>query len=215
MDQRTDFLMLDSGCCFGEPRLKDPNYQDFFSFIDVYDLPGHDLSPYKCLVITGLIDQELLYKQKEQIRDFLDGGKVLVFSGNLFLPWLPGASAFVPKEIRNHSDYDVTIAKEHPIFAGVQTYDMTYNKGVAGFFARGHHPLPDGAEVLLTLPGGEPITYIDRNSTKGTILVHSGNDLFGYNHPGKSTGRIALQLTEWARNEYRQLQEPQERGAYA
>ncbi|QHZ54398.1 phosphate starvation-inducible protein PhoH [Brevibacillus sp. NSP2.1] len=214
MNQPTYFLMLDSGCCFGEPRLKDPNYQDFFTFIDVYDLPEHDLSPYKCLVITGLIDQELLYRQKDKIRRFLDEKKVLVFSGNLFLPWLPGGSRFVPKQIRSHADYEVRIAKEHPIFAGVETYDMTYNKGVAGFFARGHHPLPEGAEVLLTLPGGEPITYIDRTSTKGTILVHAGNDLFGYNHPGKSTGRIAVQLTKWVRDEYRQLQQLQEGGAY-
>lgn len=203
----TDFLMLDSGCCFGEARVHDPNFQDLFSFIDVYDLPDHDLSGYKCLVITGLIDQELLLTQKEKIRQFLDQRKVLVFSGNLFLPWLPGGSAFIPKTIRNHSDYDVSILQPHPIFEGVQTCDMTYNKGVAGFFARGHHPLPKDAEVLLTLPGGEPITYIDRTSTKGTILVHAGNDLFGYNHPGKSTGRIALQLTQWVRNEYRQLQE--------
>lgn len=208
MKQKTnDFLMLDSGCCFGEARLSDPNFQDLMDFIDIYDLPDYDLSPYKCLVITGLIDQEFLYRHKEKIREFLDMKKVLVFGGNLFLDWLPGGSSFVPKTIRNHNDYDVSITKPHPIFEGVKTEDMTYNKGVAGFFARGHHPLPEGAEVLLNLPGGEPITYIDRHSTNGTILVHAGGDLFGYNSPVKSTGRIAFQLTQWVRDEYSQLQE--------
>lgn len=207
MKESNEFLMLDSGCCFGEPRLYDPNFQDLFSFIDVYDLPEHDLSPYKCLVITGLIDQEFLHRHRQKIRDFLDQKKVLVFGGNLFLDWLPGGSNFVPKTIHNHSNYDVSITKPHVIFEGVRTVDMTYNKGVAGFFARGHHPLPPGAEVLLNLPGGEPITYIDRHSTAGTILVHAGGDLFSYHSPVKSTGRIALQLTQWVRDEYKQLQE--------
>jgi hypothetical protein len=205
--KKTDFLMLDACNAFSKPRLQDPNYQDLFTYIDIYDLPEYDLTGHKCLVIAGPIDQEFLYKEKEKIRLFLDQKKVLVFCGNLFRPWLPGGSMFVPKAIRKHSDYNVSIHQPHPIFEGVLPDDMTYNKGVAGFFARGHHPLPHGAEVLLTLPGGEPITYIDRQSTQGTILVHSGGDLFGYYYPGKSTGRIAIQLVRWVRDEYQQFQE--------
>ena len=209
MTKKTDFALLDPKTAFGKPQshLLDPNYQDLFTHIDIYDLPDYDLTVHKCLVIAGLVDQEFLYKQKEQIRHFLDQKKLLVFCGNLFRPWLPGGSNFVPKTIRHYTDYQVLIHQPHPIFAGVHPDDMTYNKGVAGFFARGHHPTPPGAEVLLTLAGGEPITYIDRNSTRGTILVHSGGDLFGYFFPGKSTGRIAIQLIDWVRDEYRQLQE--------
>ncbi|MFT9846425.1 hypothetical protein [Aneurinibacillus sp. REN35] len=84
---------------------------------------------------------------------------------------------------------------------------MTFNKGVAGFFARGHHPVPEGADVLLTLPGGEPITYIDRTTTRGTILVHSGNDLFGYRDSSTTTGRIGRQLLAWIRQEHREIEE--------
>lgn len=208
MNTSTDFITLDPRTAFSQrTRLEDPNYQDVFTIIDTYDLSKYDLSSHKCLVIAGLIDQEYLYKEKEIIREFLDQKKIVVFCGNLHRPWLPGASNFVPKTIEKHSDYDVSIHQPHPIFEGVDPYDMTYNKGVAGFFARGHHPLPPGAEVLLTLPGGEAITYIDRHSTKGTILVHSGGDLFGYNFPGKTTGRIAFQTIQWVRDEYQQLQE--------
>jgi hypothetical protein len=208
VSQKSDFLTLDPCTAFSQKlRSEDPNYQDVFTTIDVYDLAKHDLSGYKCLVIVGLIDQEYLYKEKEIIRQFLDQKKIVVFCGNLHRPWLPGASSFVPKAIHKHSDYEISIHQPHPIFEGVHPDDMTYNKGVSGFFARGHHPLPSGAEVLLTLPGEEPITYIDRNSTKGTILVHSGNDLFGYTFPGKTTGRIAFQLIQWVREEYQQLQE--------
>ena len=207
---KQDFLMLDTGSYFGKARVNDPNYQNDFTFIDTYELPNIDVKPYKCLVIQGLIDQKFLYKHKGIIRAFLNDKKIVVFSGNLYLDWLPGGSNFVPKAIHSYQDYVVTVHQPHPIFEGVEEDDMTYNKGVSGFFARGHHPIPEGAEVLLTLPGGEPITYIDRKSTNGIILVHSGNDLFGSMNVKKTTNRISPQLMQWVRDEYSKLQERSE-----
>src|SRR5205085_2928735 len=58
--------------------------------------------------------------------------------------------------------------------------EMTFRRGVAGFFARGHHPLPTGAEVLTRLFGGEPATYLDRVSTARTIVVQPTSDLLSY-----------------------------------
>jgi len=123
---------------------------------------------------------------------------------------IDSGSAFVPKQVRSYHDYTVLIHQPHPIFAGVRPEDMTYRKGVAGFFARGHHPLPPLAEVLLTLADGEPITYIDRFSTRGTILVHAGNNLFGYDEPSDTSGRIAAQLKRWVRDEYGRIRERRE-----
>lgn len=206
MTTNKDILRLNAGTSFGVQNMSESSIQNDFTVIDIYDLSNFDLSTYVCMVINGLVDQEYLLKEKQKIADFLNQGKVLIFSGNLFLPWLPGGSTFVPKEIHSFQDYTVTVHQPHPIFDGVTSEDMTFNKGVAGFFARGHHPLPDLAEVLLTLPGNEPITYLDRHSTKGTILVHSGNDLFGYGSPEKTSGRIAPQLLQWVHDEYAQLQ---------
>ena len=78
-------------------------------------------------------------------------------------------------------------------------------QGLPGFFARGHNPPPDGVEVLLELPGGEPIIYIDRVSTGGTMLVHSGGDLLGWGieriydggPPITSAIHIPGQLLDW------------------
>ncbi|MGW6380081.1 phosphate starvation-inducible protein PhoH [Peribacillus butanolivorans] len=209
-EKKNDFLMLDTGSYFGKARVNDPKYQEDFTFIDTYELPDIDLKSFKCLVIQGLIDQKFLYKHKELIHEFLNDKKVIVFCGNIFMDWLPGGSNFIPKTIHSFQDYVVSVHQLHPIFEGVEEDDMTYNKGVSGFFARGHHPIPDRAEVLLTLPGGEPITYIDRHSTKGTILVHSGNDLFGSMNVKKTTVRISFQLMQWVRNEYQILQEKSE-----
>lgn len=77
---------------------------------------------------------------------------------------------------------------------------------MAGFFARGHHPVPEGAEVLLTLPDGEPTLYIDRSSTKGTLMVSSGYNLLGY-RDGDSTSLIGERVEAWIEQEYKQLQE--------
>ncbi|OMF37588.1 phosphate starvation-inducible protein PhoH [Paenibacillus sp. FSL H8-0548] len=202
MMQNKNILLLNSQSV----GMGEVSVQHNFSELDMYDFPQANLDSKIALIIQGSVDQELMLKNKEKIRKFADSGKVIVFGGHLFLPWLPGASFFVPKEVRSHKDYDISIINSHPIFEGVDTYDMTYNKGVAGFFARGHHPIPEGAEVLLTLPDHEPIVYIDRVSTDGTLLVSSGNALLNYQDPNRTTGQITSRLVEWIHNEYAQLQ---------
>ncbi|TCJ16726.1 phosphate starvation-inducible protein PhoH [Rubrobacter taiwanensis] len=177
--------------------------------LDMYELPEAELSPYVALMITGNVDQELLYRERKRIQDFLDSGKVLVFSGHLSREWLPGAGTFVPKEIRSFQDYEIHKAKDHPIFEGVETKDLTFRRGVAGFFARGHNPPPEGVEVILTLPGGEPVVYVDRRSTRGVIFVSACYDLLGFgldrlysdDAPETTASLIAPQLLAWIEKE--------------
>lgn len=205
VERVTDFLLVDSGTYFSESFVWDFQREPDVSVLDMYDLPYYDLSLHKFLIVDGFVDQELMYRQREQIRRFLDVGNILVFGGNLFRHWIPGASLFVPKTIRHFRDYSVRIHHPHPIFEGVDEDDLTYNKGVAGFFARGHHPVPPHAEILLTFVSGEPITYIDRTSTRGTILVHSGSNLLSYSARTNSAGRIGVQLRKWLYEEYERI----------
>ena len=200
-----DFILVNSGAYFSEQSMVAGQTEPSTHVIDMYDLPDYDLSVHKFAVIDSYIDQELMMKQSKQIRQFLDQGNILLFSGHLFRPWLPGGSLFQPKTIRDHRDYTVCFPQQHPIFEGVTSEDLTYNRGVSGFFARGHHPLPPHAEVLLTLSGVEPITYIDRHSTKGTLLVHAGSNLLRYSNPANTSGRIKGQLKSWFYEEYRQI----------
>ncbi|HZO25840.1 MAG TPA: hypothetical protein VFH48_07590 [Chloroflexota bacterium] len=131
------------------------------------------------MAVTSACDQEFLLEHKEMIRTFLDQGNVLVFSGRLFRPWLPGAGMFQPKTIHTYHDYTVHLVKEHPVFEGVREEDLMLRKGVAGFYARGHHEPPPGAEILTRLVDaehGEPIVYVDRASTRGVIRSFSPPD---------------------------------------
>src|SRR5271156_4305333 len=137
--------------------------------IDCYDLTTVDLCRYVVLVIPSTVDQEFLARNRAVIRAFLDSGRVLIFGGHLHRDWLPGAELFRPIPTPSPRAYRVARVADHPIFAGVRTDDLTFRRGVAGFFARGHHPVPDGGEVLAWLDGGEPVTYVDQVSTAGTL----------------------------------------------
>ncbi len=163
---------------------------------DVYDLPRADLGQFSGLIVSGRVDQEFLYRERDAIRQFLGGGRVLVFSGQLFRPWLPGGGTCVPAQDGAGAAERLVIAP-HPVFDGVRPGDLD------GSFAQGHHPTPDGAEVLVSLPGGEPVVYIDRASTRGTILVHAGHTLLGYASATTAARRIVPQLLEWIDREGR------------
>ncbi|GBF76958.1 hypothetical protein PA598K_05476 [Paenibacillus sp. 598K] len=207
MRQVPDYLFLDSGATFGQQNGGGCGQAANGKVLDQYELPLYDLAGagHKYLIIDEFVDQEMLYEERSAVAQFLDQGNIVIFCGHLFRAWLPGAGIFLPKAIHSHLDYNVEVLS-HPIFEGVLSEDLTFNRGVSGFFARGHHPLPEGAEVLLRLAGGEPITYIDRQSSGGTILLHSGRNLLGYRGWANSARRIAPQLERFLDQEHRQLQ---------
>lgn len=181
-----------------------------FDIIDQYALHETDLSNYKCMIILSFVDQEYLAEQRDIIANFLNDKKIVTFFGNVVEDFLPGQQPFIAKEIKWHGDYNLTIVKEHPLFAGVLEDDMTINKGVKGFFARGHHPAPAGAEILLRLGEEEPVTFIDRTSTAGTIFMHAGNSFFNLGgmrqDKSKTTHVIPERMEAWVAEEYARLQ---------
>ncbi|NOU67899.1 phosphate starvation-inducible protein PhoH [Paenibacillus sp. LMG 31461] len=207
MSNPSDFLLLDSGANFSEQTVRDGHNDPNMKVLDQYDFDAYDLlnAGHKFLILDEFIDQELMLEHKDRIKAFLDQGNILFFGGQLFRYWIPGASLFVPKTIHSYLDYQVTVL-DHPIFKGVVSDDVTYNKGVAGFFSRGHHPVPEGAEVLLRLAGEEPTTYIDRHSSQGTIIVHAGRNLLKYRHVVSSAGRIGEQFYRFLYEEHQSLQ---------
>ncbi|HEX7276664.1 MAG TPA: hypothetical protein VF244_04755 [Acidimicrobiales bacterium] len=180
------------------PRSEEPELRQRASVVveDVYRLPDLDLGPFHALHISGMVDQEFLWQQRDVIDRFLDDGKLVVFCGHLLRPWLPGCGTFVPVAVTSYRDYVVHLADPHPVFDGVDPRDLTFRRGVAGFFARGHHPPPPGAEVLATLAGGQPITWIDRSTTNGTVFTHAGNDLIGF-ADDSTAARLGAQLLDW------------------
>lgn len=173
--------------------------------VDIYELPETDLDPYAGMIVSSQADQEFLLDHAARIEAFLEAGRVVTFSGHLSTPWLPGAAPFVEKPIASHRDYRVKQVREHPVFEGVSDEDLTLQKGVAGFFARGHHPPPSEAKVLVRFADGEPVVYVDEATTEGTILVHSGNDLVGFGRRPSTASRIPGQLVDWMQRQAREV----------
>jgi len=200
MSTMAEIALLHPSRCYTFAQVQGSTLRDAIDPHDIYDLPGINLGQYRGLIVSSGCDQEFLLEYADVIWRFLNEGKVLAFSGHLFRPWLPGAGMFEPKTIRSFHDYTVRIVAEHPVFMGVREEDLTFRRGVAGFFARGHHRPPAGAEVLVRLvdpEDGEPIVYVDRVSTAGVILVHAGNDLIASVDRDSTAGRIAEQLVGW------------------
>ena len=121
------------------------HFKIFFNKIKLISIVKRDLFDYNVLMITYFVDQEYLYKNKKIIEDFLNEGKVAVFCGHLFRKWLPGCSLFMPKKINSYKDYLVQSVPGSPLFEGVEVEDMVFNKGAAGFFARGYYHAPENA----------------------------------------------------------------------
>lgn len=194
---RRSLARLHMDCRRPEGPLTHPTVARLVEAVDCYRLPTIDLGRYAGLLIPPLVDQEWLYRHRGVLRSYLDAGGTVVFSGHLHRPWLPGAGLFVPKPVTCVADYAVEVAADHPVFAGVTGRDLTFRRGVAGFFARGHHPPPAGARPLVTFASGEPVVYLDRVTTGGTLLVHAGNDLLGWVDGENTARRLVPQLLTW------------------
>lgn len=167
--------------------------------IDHYRLHETDLSGYAALLLPAHLDQRYFGQLTTQIDVFLGHGGTLVFNGHVAWPMLPEFSPFVPLPRSDLEHLQVRRVAAHPIFDGVDMQDLTYRRGVAGFYARGHNPPPPGALPVTGLgPELAPCDWIYERPSGGRIFMHAGNDLWMYAGSTCSATRIVPQLCEWA-----------------
>lgn len=183
------------------PFLRHPLSTGRVTSIDMYDLATTDLSDYKALLLPMHSDQRHLLNRRAQLEDFLRGGGIIVFSGHIAHTFLPELAPFVAVDYRSVSDLRVYRTAEHPIWRGVQEEDLTFRKGVAGFYGRGYNPPPPGAHIINTLGSqGFPLDYVYARAGGGTVLVHAGNDFWNFAlfpSDNSSAARMPAQLLSW------------------
>jgi hypothetical protein len=168
--------------------------------MDVYELERAALSGYAGLLIPTHADQRFLSAVQDKLQQFLACDKAIVFCGQITYPFLPGVGSFVPVTSRSVDDYRVCRVSEHLVFADVDTDHLTFRKGIAGFYGRGHMPPPPGAHIIHRLggPDGPPIDYDYLPEHGGRVLIHAGNDLWNYATETESSAhRIPAQLLDW------------------
>jgi len=166
--------------------------------IPMHELGRADLSRYRGLLLGLHCDQRHLAARREQLEAYLAGGGTIVFCGHLAYPFVTGMERY--RVIPNYRVDDLRVRKERPhaVWEGVAEDDMTFRRGVAGFYGRGHNPPPAGAEVINTLgPARVPVDWEWRPRAGGRVLVHAGADLWMYLETEGTAARLAPQLLDW------------------
>lgn len=164
---------------------------------DIYSLDTQPLEEFGALLIGMHVDQRFLAARAERLDRFLDDGGAVTVSGQIAYPFLTGLTLFQP--LRNYGVEDLIVRREaaHPVWEGVAEDQMTFRRGVAGFYGRGWHQPPDGATVIHSIgPDRHPLDFVYR-AGKGRVLFHGGNDLWQYAGGNDTMSRIAPQLLDW------------------
>lgn len=185
-------------------RLKQADLDRGLVFIEMYDLPYTDLSAYEGIIITNYVDEQFMMDNRKYLENYLAQGGVVFSFAEMSMSWLPNAPIWKRSSIAI-KDREIILSEPiHPMFAGVDTYDLNYRRGVKGFFTRGYfEELPEGAEVIVKDETNAPIIYIDRKSTNGTLIVGSGTDIYQvYRYEESSAARLATQILEAMRVEF-------------
>lgn len=163
-----------------------------------WELGEIDLSRYGAILVSMLADQITLAEQSAKLEAFLDGGGILVFNGHLAHPPVRGLRPFVGVGGHGVDILRIHRLSDHPVFDGVDADDLTFRRGVAGFYARGYNPPPDQALVLNGIgPDRMPTDWVWHRQQGGTVFMHSGLDLWAYAADPTSAARMAPQLLSW------------------
>jgi hypothetical protein len=131
------------------------------------------------LITTMYLDQIGFMQHATSIEALLARGGRWIFNGHLLRSILPGLGVYVPLPAPRRADFALTRLAEHPIFAGIDQKALELNRGVAGFYGRGHNPLPQGAAAINGLgPHRLPIDWGWARPGGGHIFSHAGNDFW-------------------------------------
>lgn len=179
-----------------------PKYATHLAAGTIYlpDLAETDLTGLDGLVIPERLHRGLLTSAADRVLGLLEaGGTVITFSGGEPLPeFLPGVRwEHRPTNfwwwLEPGADPGLRSPRpEHALFEYLTLTDCTWH----------HHGVldpPDGAEVLVALPTGEALLYVDRVSTQGTLVVSTLDPMSHYgSHFMPATERFLDGFLPWA-----------------
>lgn len=170
-----------------------------FASLPLVALASANLEAFDVVVVPRSCDAEALWTRRHQIARFLDRGGVLVAFGEVWTNWLPGASwePEAPEDVR-----EPPVVHAHPLVDGFGVEDLWWHRGHERWCCHGHVRAPAGAELVVTNARGAAWCYVDRVSTRGTILVASNLDLDTHLFHGSALARMLLErLVAWLEEE--------------
>ncbi|GLQ10667.1 hypothetical protein GCM10007913_25990 [Devosia yakushimensis] len=154
------------------------------------------------LLTTTHLDQIGLLQHQPALQALLDRGGRWFFNGHILREFVEGLGRYVPLHQPRRADLAMTRLFEHPIFVGIEQRSLEENKGVAGFYGRGHNPLPDGAQAVNGIgPNLVPIDWDWALPAGGRMFSHAGNDLGGMGGESGDGALLTRRIIAWCRGE--------------
>lgn len=165
--------------------------------VDLYALDASLLDGATALLIGMHMDQRFLQANTALLDDYVARGGRIAISGHVAHPFLAGLSRVQPLDGGGIADLAIARAVAHPIWDGVALDDLTFRRGVAGFYGHAWHAPPEHATVIHTLgPARRPLDFVYAHG-RGEVLVHGGNDLWSFGGGDDSTRHLLPQLVAW------------------
>jgi hypothetical protein len=163
------------------------------------ELQEADLIAASGLITTIYLDQIDFMMRKAALAAFLAAGRRLVFNGHVLHPFVDGLQPFRKLASQRRSDLSLERLSSHPVLEDIPVEAQQTQKGVAGFYGRGHNPPPQGAKHLTGIgPDRLPIDWEWLMPGGGGLFVHSGNDIWGTSDDAGVNALVATRLVGWA-----------------
>lgn len=193
------FLHLTSGHREADPKRLVAAARDLAAIdcLDLYGLDDIALGDYAAILLSMHVDQRYVSARAGRLDAYLREGGTVVANGHHAYPFLPGLSLFRPVPDARLSDLIIHRERDHPVWEGVDAGELTFRRGVAGFYGRGWHEPPHGATVVHTIGEDRGPVDVVYGVGRGRVLFHGGNDLWHSAGAGDTTARIVPQLLAW------------------
>ena len=162
---------------------------------------GH-IAVARGIITTTHLDQIGWVTHMPAVTRLLETGGNWFFNGHVLRRFLPGLDLYQPLQKPKRADFVMVRLNEHPIFAGIEQKSLEENKGVAGFYGRGHNPLPAGGVAVNGIgPNRLPIDWEWRRPEGGRVFSHAGNDLGGMGGEAGHGALLTSRIIAWANGE--------------
>lgn len=156
----------------------------------------------KGLITTTHLDQIGFLKYAPAVTAFLNRGGRWIYNGHILRPVLPDLGTYIPMPQPKRADFAQTRRFNHAVFAGIDQKKLETNRGVAGFYGRGHNPPPPGAVAINALgPALIPVDWIWKRPEGGEILSHAGNEFWSCGDDPELKKQLAGHAVAWLAGE--------------
>lgn len=150
------------------------------------------------VITTMHLDQIRAETWRADLDALLDRGGRVFLNGHVARPFVSGLKPFALAG-RSQADLVQMVLADHPVFDGVDRAAFQRRRGVAGFYGRGHNPMPQGATALTGIGRDRaPLDWVWQRPGGGAVFSHAGNDLWGNTEDAAVTDRLVRNVVGWA-----------------